>query len=665
MLNDREINNGADDVLGIDEGVLQFSKKYITSEFSGSLLLNGRWGIGKTSFLNNLEANLKPNKTIHFVKINFWLEDWDAKPSELIVKNLYPILFWLIKFLPIVVTLILAILTAIIQLLPINEGKLTTNSIMIWLVLIIMTSISTIILDKFSTETFFTWILTNYLSSSNRKKRIIFIFDDFDRIEKEKRMILHSILFNLSIYENAVLIIVGEYSKIAEKENDSLFTQKVIGTVVNMPLENMSGNVWQYFEKSLETISPKKVDISELDKKITTCVRDSFIAEKRTMREAKQLLNSLQTQYFDFNTSKVNFGEQLAICYIFQFHNKIYEWLIDNYEIVYSKNFIPYNGFRLYPANELDKKIAISDRFLEELGYEIDRKVCLLIFEMFNNEKILKFKHPSISEMKYFQLYQVQNTNLELLLSIVDVDEIFLEKDSSLNCFMKLAKNQQMDQFYSLFENNYLDYKTNDPKLLKPFLSLLRTLTFLMIVNESNEPVYTYSYVDNLFYKVSEKLINVYGQLPLNLFMDQIFELSEIDLSEKLFVLPYYIPARSDEQTEQQREIVIKLFEKNSAKEILEQKMPFSCYFYSYHYYRDFPLDLKTKVDTMLKKINEFSNDDFYNFILEKLNSKSGYYGKLNVEQMYYNETFKGKFNNRINELSDEQIKKIKSLIKH
>ncbi|MFI3914264.1 P-loop NTPase fold protein [Carnobacterium maltaromaticum] len=660
MLNDKEIESTNDDSLGIEKSIENFKKKYITStEFEGSLLLNGNWGIGKTSFLNSVESKTKINEKIKFVKINFWLEDWDAKPAELIIRRLWPWLFWIIKFFPIIITLGLAIATSATQSLPILSSSTGT-----WFALVVLISISTIIVDKFSSEAIFTCFLSKYLNCSNRKK-IIFIFDDFDRIDKERRAILHSTLFNLSLYENIVLIIVGEYSKIVEKENDSLFIQKIIGTVVNMPLENMSGNIWEYFEKSLENISTKKADISELDKKITTCVRDSFIAEKRTMREAKQLLNSLQTQYFDFNTGKVNFGEQLAICYIFQFHNKIYEWLIDNCDVLYSKNFIPYNGFRLYPSNELDKKIVIADRFIDDLGYELDKKVCLLIFEMFNNENILKFKHPSISEMKYFQLYQVQNTNLELLLSIVDVDEIFIEKNSSLNCFMKLEENQQMEQFYSLFDNNYLDYKTNDPKLLKPFLSLLRTLTFMRIVNESNESVYTYSYVDNLFFKVSEKLIDVYGQLPFNLFIDQIFELSEIDLSEKLFVLPYYIPARSDEQTEQQKEIVVKLFEKNSAIEISEQKMPFSCYYYSYHYYRDFPLELQTKVDTMLKKINEFNNDDFYNFVLEKLITKSGYYGKLNLEEIYYSETFKEKFNNRISKLSIEQIKKIKSLIKH
>lgn len=659
MLNDKEIESINDDSLGIEKNIENFKEKYITStEFEGSLLLNGNWGIGKTSFLNSVESKTKTNKKIKFVKINFWLEDWDAKPSELIIRRLWPWLFWIIKFLPIIITLGLAIATSATQSFPILSSSTGT-----WFALVILISISTIIVDKFSSEALFKWFLSKYLKCSNRKK-LIFIFDDFDRIDKEKRAILHSTLFNFSLYENIVLIIVGEYSKIVEKENDSLFIQKIIGTVVNMPLENMSGNVWEYFEKSLENISPKKVDISELDKKITTCVRDSFIAEKRTMREAKQLLNSLQTQYFDFNTSKVNFGEQLAICYIFQFHNKIYEWLIDNYEFVYSKKFIPYTGFRRYPSNELDKKIVIADRFFDDLGYKINKKVCLLIFEMFNNENILKFKHPSISEMKYFQLYQVQNTNLELLLSIVDVDKIFIEKDSSLNCFTKLAENQQMDQFYSLFENNYLNYKTNDPKLLKPFLSLLRTLTYLMIVNEKNESIYTYSYVDTLFYKVSEKLINVYGQLPFNLFIDQIFELPEIDLSEKLFVLPYYIPARSNKQTEQQKEIVIKLFEKNSTIEIAEQKMPFSCYSYSYHYFSDFPLELKTKVDTMLNKINEFSIDDFYIFILEKLISKSEYYGKLNLEEIYYNESFKEKFNNKINELSIEQNKKIKSLTK-
>lgn len=166
MLNDKEIESTKDDSLGIEKSIENFKEKYITStEFEGSLLLNGNWGIGKTSFLNSVESKTKINKKIKFVKINFWLEDWDAKPAELIIRRLWPWLFWIIKFFPIIITLGLAIATSATQSLPILSSSTGT-----WFALVILISISTIIVDKFSSEAIFTCFLSKYLNCSNRKK---------------------------------------------------------------------------------------------------------------------------------------------------------------------------------------------------------------------------------------------------------------------------------------------------------------------------------------------------------------------------------------------------------------------------------------------------------------------------------------------------------------
>lgn len=652
MLNDKEINSIEEDMLGMNESVLQFIKKYIESEFSGSLLLSGRWGIGKTSFLNNVEAKIKPNKPTHFVKINFWLEDWDAKPSELIVKNLFPVLFWVIKFLPIIITLILALLTAFIQLLP-SGGKLTSNSIVIWLFLVIMTSISTIILDKFSTEAVFNWILSVYLNSSQRNKKIIFIFDDFDRIEKEKRMILHSTLFNLSLYKNVVLIIVGEYSKIAEKENDSLFTQKIIGTVVNMPLGNMSSNVWKSFEKMLSDYHKDRITITGRDKSMMTFIRETFISEKRTMREAKQLFNIFETKYFDFNSESLNYGEQLAICYIFQFHNKFYEWIIDNQNLIYGKKFIPYKNYTPRPNDK--KMLVLKEEILKELDDIYNDKLLLLVFNMFTNLMLEKLSYPSLSEARYFQLYQIQSTNSDSVLSIIDVENIVFEKKSDINLVKKIISDGKMDQFYYLFNTNFLKYRLSDPAYIDSFEELLKTITILNVTEIRPVTTLTTSYTKLIFDELLEHLVNVYSKDMLDLFSSLILEDDRLDLSEKIFALDQF---HIYEVNMNKENVIVQLFDEFDNKDIIELKKPNLYYYKASEYYGQLSDCIKEKIRLKLEEFLLISPDEFYSFI--KKHSMYNIVNHSNSNLVFFQNSFKQK----IDELSENQKNDIYTLTK-
>lgn len=78
-------------------------------------------------------------------------------------------------------------------------------------------------------------------------------------------------------------------------------------------------------------------------------VSDIFINEKRTFREAKQLLNLFKYHYEEKSNANINFSELLAISYIYQFHQIEYNFIKENLDIIYSNDL------------ELDRNILKRD----------------------------------------------------------------------------------------------------------------------------------------------------------------------------------------------------------------------------------------------------------------------------------------------------------------
>ncbi|PTL05918.1 P-loop NTPase fold protein, partial [Staphylococcus haemolyticus] len=72
ILEDFEIKDKSDDELNLDKDVKTFVDKYINSNYKGTVLLNGRWGVGKSSFINLVRENysLNFNRTRKFIALD-------------------------------------------------------------------------------------------------------------------------------------------------------------------------------------------------------------------------------------------------------------------------------------------------------------------------------------------------------------------------------------------------------------------------------------------------------------------------------------------------------------------------------------------------------------------------------------------------------------------
>ena len=104
-----------------------------------------------------------------------------------------------------------------------------------------------------------------------------------------------------------------------------------------MPNKTDSFNVWNFVNNEIGKIVPIEKYSSD-NTLIMNRVSDIFINEKRTFREAKQLLNLFKYHYEEKSNTNINFSELLAISYIYQFHQIEYNFIKENLDIIYSND---------------------------------------------------------------------------------------------------------------------------------------------------------------------------------------------------------------------------------------------------------------------------------------------------------------------------------------
>lgn len=79
---------------------------------------------------------------------------------------------------------------------------------------------------------------------------------------------------------------------------------------------------------------------------------------------------------------------------------------------------------------------------------------------------------------------------------------------------------------------------------------------------------------DSIIYDCLNVLSNKQNRKKSDIYINNILPLDELDISEKLEILPTFVPARSDEQSKEQLKLVKIIFEKfiNNDFDILTQK---------------------------------------------------------------------------------------------
>ena len=616
MSKNREINAIEEDRFDLENHVKEFYEQYIDSDYTGTVLLSGNWGVGKSSYINLVENYSIKNKEIKFIRLNFWSFSGEQTIYRYIFTNLYPRINIILNWLAPIVVALFFLLNNIINLMfsnPVNWNLLAP--------LLILTSIVTVFQDKAIKEGWYESSVTKKFKTKTQK--LIIVVDDFDRIPSNIRDDIYAVLSNLNAFNNHLIIIIGEYERLKGKSEESLFIQKIIDKIIIMPHSMSSRNVWYHFRETLESMSGF-ADISETDIILLGDIQNAFIVEQRNMRDSIHLLEVFEKE-FAKKKGKVNFSELLVSCYIYEFYHKFY-------------NEIVLDNSKFYQSSSMENSEVLKN----------------LIQKVIGNKNRNSYRYSSLADSQYFERYLV-GFNVNNSISKIDVQTIFeSDKATQINLLRKIYENEQQEEFYNLLSKEYLDFN----KLLYDDMI---AQNFKNITEENYSSLLT-----NLISLNAEIDCFSLSNFSLDYFENIIYKIPELDLSGKLTLLLRFVP-RIDGISEEHEILVNKTFKEADNFEILSVQNPYMIFLFS----KTLRGELQKAVASKINSIFEFDNPNFYQFVMENLVTTYAFYSNrspneremLDLDNISYNEDFKNKFLKKINQLEEDQKNKLLELI--
>ncbi|MEB8071650.1 P-loop NTPase fold protein [Staphylococcus shinii] len=660
---DIEIKNSEQDKLKLSTDVIRFINRYIFSDYEGSVLLNGKWGIGKTSFLNLIEEDVELRKEKKNKREFIWLNAWKENNSENfysdIFSKLHPWKYFYLRHKPLVWAIILSIIIALIQFIPFflkgKENLITVNILLIWLALFIINSALSYFKDTYDIED----KCRNKVKKFIKKRKLIFIIDDFDRVDKLQRNILFQKMSDINSFENALIIVVGEYKRIVENPND-IFTQKILQNIENMPEKYKPHNIWNIFESDLETIV-KYQDITDADRLIINRIRGQFIRENRTIRESKQLFNRFKNTYKYKQNRNFNASESLALCYIFIFHNQIYE-IITNKSIKLTYNTV---------SIEDEKKQRLRSELLEA-NINDDSNIIDFIFNLFNHGNDSGMKYPSITKEKNFSLYKIESNES------TQVNEDMLEE------YLQKDKDEGLKQINSFNEEDYIRFfemfkrKAIEEQILKSVEAyvkeMIKLVHYKFYGEHSNSGIssFTSPYVDELLYSLSERL-EMTLEIDKNKQCEKIaLNNRELDASQKILIIELIIPDIEYIDIENKVEMIDGILKELSFSNIQDTEHPRIIYWAYVKYYDHLQ---NKEIEKVLSELVCLGDSEFVEFIetnfirikniFYKSNGRNAIREDLPLKEFSFNQEFENNFIDKINQLEPQKREKISASIRN
>ncbi|MFW7366968.1 hypothetical protein [Vagococcus fluvialis] len=349
------------------------------------IFLNGKWGSGKTSYLNVILDN---NIFFRFKKIelkkrivkiiDLWRVTSNQCTSEIFYRKIFPISGFIVRYLFIFLFLILSGFAAYFSKYSLDSSNKTIMNATSYILFAsgFLSGLNQIIgkidydslylkLLKFRTKKWLIW------------RRRVIIVDDFDRIEALRQEELYKI-FNLIENKRIKFIFLGDFPIIENNKNSYL--QKIIDKRIELPYELSPSNFWNdYFDHFIKKIEEERDDlISKTESNNLEKLRSTLIRENRTLRERKLFEKYVNEIVFsDSRYDIVNIDQQLVIIYLYLFYNEAYSILVSQIEklispIVSSSIFWKYNETNEEKENYL-------------LGLETDIKETFQVVEKGNN----------------------------------------------------------------------------------------------------------------------------------------------------------------------------------------------------------------------------------------------------------------------------------------
>lgn len=334
-------------------------------------------------------------------------------------------------------------------------------------------------------------MINDYIKTNNKK--LVFIIDNIDRIEKENITLIFKLVNNILDFENITYILAFDDEQLKKVMRDELnidydYLKKIVQLEVKVPKidSNVINNVISKSIKNLLNLyGVKNEDLKEFDNIINQL--STFIHD---IRDLKRFINS--TISFTYKSNKyLNPIEVLTIELIKIYNIELYSeiWNNKRFFISHDKEFLSLDTLfldnkkfnqdgkeyfdRLFSDNENKKyESLLAEVFPYVKKYKLNQDLVYTgsIIVPRDQESKDIIRNKSICSAKFFELYFTQNNNEFIYISnkieafIENINKSFCMEDS-VKAFDLLINDFHKDYHKILFET--MEYYIDDINIEK------------------------------------------------------------------------------------------------------------------------------------------------------------------------------------------------------
>lgn len=480
--------------------------------------LNGKWGSGKTTIVNNVLKKIEENdflKNYVVIKFDPWVYDDEKMMLESLIndilKNINFNMFNLNKF-----DIIQGVMDSIFTLEKNNYFSFIFDQI-----------------RKNNKKVSIRKIVNNYLNSNN--KRLIIIIDNLDRIDGEKAIFLIKCLNTVFNFNNTVNLL--------------LYDEEIINNVLNEKFNSKSNYMEKFVQLKIEIPLVDKNEINKIkytisnnllyrNKKIIDFIKDD-IYDFENIRELKRFVNLIISIEMESN-HKLNNVDYSILKYIqLNCPDLYYEiWYNKKYYVLYDRKYdfelfsFNYDSLNddakkyfenLYNTQKYKKHLKYIEKLFPNINKDNIKNAC--IFSSHYDEK--KY-HDSvlnnhISNARFFDLYFTNSDNEFLKLNedvykLVDcINDNNINFSNLLKFKIKNYSPDEMKVFFEIFQLILDSIRIEKySMLIKSLIEILPNTEDRVIFGEFDSRERIYIIISKLLVKMSKNDFNKVSKCLFN-----------------------------------------------------------------------------------------------------------------------------------------------------
>lgn len=415
--------------------------------------LQGRWGSGKTTIINNLKRLIKKDSNIIIID-NF--DPWSYENEQAMFKGMFD---------------------AIMREIGINFSIKDINNFLKFYIDTIFNNskyenkykiVKRYYSDIEDKNNKLKKIINSYLKNNNQK--ILFVIDNIERADKENINLLFKLVNNIFNFDNVIYLLSFDDRRMKEifnneLENDYESLKKIIQLEIKVPKidENVMENVVGRCIKNM-------MKLYEIEFNEKECKKTIELLSKRIndLRELKIYLNSV-ISFNNISNNNLNLQDTMLLELIKSKNIELYEeiWRNEKYFVsedtsIFGK-FYNYNirGFNIEVKAYFDKlfKIHVNEEYKEILTFMfpyVDNYLCGREIKSENTQYLEEkgdykthLKDKRIFNARYFELYFSQcnneftniNQNIEKFIKIINNENNIEKIDEAFVQVMNLYNN--------------------------------------------------------------------------------------------------------------------------------------------------------------------------------------------------------------------------------